>query len=111
MNRAIALYEFINAQVRAGNDLLVRDQEMERDSASPVPMTRSRALRIARRLPRARALISRSVWTTRSAGADHSYGTLKRSIIVQEAGRRNGAGGSIVTGTPCRGWWSRRRGG
>jgi hypothetical protein len=60
VHRAIALYEFINAQLQAGNDLLVRDQEMERDSASPVPMTRSWALRIARRLPRARALISRS---------------------------------------------------
>ena len=53
MNRAIALYEFIDTQLQAGNDLLVRDQEMERDSASPVPMTRSWALRIARRLPRA----------------------------------------------------------
>jgi hypothetical protein len=53
VHRAIALYEFINAQLRAGNDLLVRDQETERDSASPVPMTRSWALRIARRLPRA----------------------------------------------------------
>ena len=53
VNRAIALCEFINAQLQAGNDLLVRDQETERDSASPVPMTRSWALRIARRLPRA----------------------------------------------------------
>jgi hypothetical protein len=60
VNRAIALHEFINAQLHAGNDLLVRDQETERDSASPVPMTRSWALRIARRLPRAPALISRS---------------------------------------------------
>ena len=27
VNRAISLYEFIDAQVKAGNDLLVRDQE------------------------------------------------------------------------------------
>jgi len=53
VNRAIALYEFINAPLQAGNGLLVRDQETERDSASPVPMTRSWASRIARRLPRA----------------------------------------------------------
>jgi hypothetical protein len=53
VNRAIALYEFINAQLQAGNDLLVLDQETESDSACPVLITRSWALRIARRLPRA----------------------------------------------------------
>ena len=92
MNRAIALYEFINAQLQAGNDLLVRDQVTERDSASPVSMTRNWALRIARRLPRGPALILRSAWTAHSAGADHCCGALKRRMIVQEAGRRNGAG-------------------
>jgi hypothetical protein len=34
VNRAIALYEFINAQLQAGNDLLVRDQVTERLSFS-----------------------------------------------------------------------------
>ena len=66
VNRAIALCGFIDAPLQAGSDLLVRDQEMERDSASPVPMTRNWVSRIARRVPRAPALISRSAWTTHS---------------------------------------------
>jgi hypothetical protein len=41
VHRPIALCEFINAQLQAGNDLLVPDQETERDLASPVLMTRS----------------------------------------------------------------------